>query len=144
LQHTLNPLNENPTKKQVKDVYPSLRFGTLSFPFLNVFHELFYSKGKKSVPQNISEYFTEISFAYWIMDDGMKYGKGVLLCTESFEYADMLILIDMLKTKFDVKSSLHKRGVVGWRLYILGSQMNKLRNLVKPHMQPYFLYKIGL
>jgi len=47
------------------------------------------------------------------MDDGMKYGKGVLLCTESFEYADMLILIDMLKTKFDIKSSLHKRGVVG-------------------------------
>jgi len=64
LQHTLNPLNENPKKKQVKDVYPSLRFGTLSFPFLNVFHELFYSKGKKSVPQNMSEYFTEISFAY--------------------------------------------------------------------------------
>jgi hypothetical protein len=45
-------------------IYPSLRFSTLSFPFLNVFHELFYNKGIKIVPLNISDYFTEISFAF--------------------------------------------------------------------------------
>jgi hypothetical protein len=125
-------------------IYPSLKFSTLTFPFLNVFHELFYSKGKKSVPQNISEYFTEISFAYWIMDDGVKAVKGLKLCTESYEYADMLILIDMLKTKFNIHSHPQKRGVIGWRLYIAGSQMDKVRNLVKPHMRDDMLYKIGL
>jgi hypothetical protein len=44
--------------------YPSLAFKTLAFPFLNVSHELFYSTGIKSVPQNISDYFTAISLAY--------------------------------------------------------------------------------
>jgi LAGLIDADG DNA endonuclease family len=41
-----------------------LAFKTLAFPFLNIFHELFYGTGVKSIPQNISDYFTAISFAF--------------------------------------------------------------------------------
>ena len=125
-------------------IYASLRFSTLSFPFLNVFHELFYTTGKKLVPENISDYFTEISFAFWIMDDGVKSAGSLRLCTESFTYSDILILIDMLKTKFDIQSNPQKRGVNGWRINITQSQMNKVRNLVKSHMHPDMLYKIGL
>jgi hypothetical protein len=44
--------------------YSSLAFKTLAFPFLNIFHELFYGTGVKSIPQNISDYFTAISFAF--------------------------------------------------------------------------------
>lgn len=125
-------------------IYPSLRFSTLSFDYLNIFHELFYNKGKKEVPINISDYFTKISFAFWIMDDGTKAAGALKLCTESFTYSDILILIDMLKTKFDIQSSPQKRGVIGWRIYIPRTQMDKVRNLVKPHMHPDMLYKIGL
>jgi hypothetical protein len=46
-------------------MYASLRFSTLSFPFLNMFHELFYTTGITLVPKNISDYFTEISFAFY-------------------------------------------------------------------------------
>lgn len=125
-------------------IYPSLTFSTLAFPSLNIFHELFYNTGKKGVPLNISDYFTEISFAFWIMDDGTKAVGALKLCTESFTYSDILILIDMLKTKFDIQSSPQKRGVIGWRIYIPRTQMDKVRNLVKPHMHPDMLYKIGL
>jgi len=125
-------------------IYPSLKFSTLSFPFLNVFHELFYTKGIKMIPINISDYFTEISFAFWIMDDGVKAAGALKICTESFTYSDILILIDMLKTKFDIQSSPQKRGVIGWRIYIPRTQMGKVRNLVKPHMHPEMIYKIGL
>lgn len=42
----------------------------------------------KIVPLNISEMFSEISLAYWIMDDGYFDSDGraktVVLCTESF------------------------------------------------------------
>jgi hypothetical protein len=50
----------------------------------------------------------------------------------------------MLKTKFDIQSSPQRRGVKGWRIYIPRTQMDKVRNLVKPHMHTDFLYKIGL
>jgi hypothetical protein len=50
----------------------------------------------------------------------------------------------MLKTKFDIQSNTQKRGVNGWRINITQSQMNKVRNLVKSHMHPDMLYKIGL
>lgn len=78
------------------------------------------------------------------MDDGTKAVGALKLCTESFTYSDILILIDMLKTKFDIQSSPQKRGVIGWRIYIPRTQMDKVRNLVKPHMHPDMLYKIGL
>jgi hypothetical protein len=125
-------------------IYPSLTFSTLAIPSLNIFHELFYNTGKKGVPHNISDYFSEVSFAFWIMDDGTKAVGALKMCTESFTYSDILILIDMLKTEFDIQSSPQKRGVTGWRIYIPRTQMDKVRNLVKPHMHPEMLYKIGL
>jgi hypothetical protein len=47
------------------------------------------------------------------MDDGTKAVGALKLCTESFTYSDILILIDMLKTKFDIQSSPQRRGVKG-------------------------------
>jgi hypothetical protein len=96
-------------------IYPSLTFSTLAIPSLNILHELFYKTGKKGVPHNISEYFTEVSFeiSFLIMDDGTKAVGALKICTESFTYSDILILIDMLKTKFDIQSSPQKRGVTG-------------------------------
>jgi hypothetical protein len=91
------------------EIYFSLAFKTLKFPFLNIFHELFYSSNLKSVPQNISNYFTVISLAFWIMDDGMKAGEGLRLCTDSYTYSDILILIDMLKNKFNIECKPQKK-----------------------------------
>jgi len=55
----------------------------------------------KIVPFNISEMFSEISLAYWIMDDGYFYSYGraqtVLLCTESFTKEECIILQSLLK-----------------------------------------------
>lgn len=125
-------------------IYNSLSFKTLTFSFLNIFHELFYFSGKKNIPINIAEYFTSVSLAFWIMDDGMKAGPGLRLCTESYSYSDIIILIEMLKNKFQIKSSPQKRSNETWRIYILASEMPKLRELVKPHMHNSMLYKIEL
>jgi hypothetical protein len=82
------------------------------------------------------------------MDDGTwsRANKSLRICTESFTYSDILILIDMFKTKFDIKATAQKRkkGVDGWRINISNSQMDKVRNLIKPHMLPEMLYKLGL
>jgi len=48
--------------------YDSLIFKTLAFPCFNEFHELFYPDGVKIIPSNISEYLTEVSLAFLIMD----------------------------------------------------------------------------
>ena len=67
---------------------------TKTHPLFTALHSLWYkwdnniNKFIKIVPLNISEIFSDISLAYWIMDDGYfdSYGrtKTILLCTESF------------------------------------------------------------
>jgi hypothetical protein len=47
------------------------------------------------------------------MDDGSKTGKALVLCTESFSYSDILILINMFKTNFDIQCNPQKRGLKG-------------------------------
>lgn len=127
------------------EIYTSLAFKTLKFPCLNIFHDLFYgTTGIKSIPVNISNYFTAISLAFWIMDDGMKAGLGLRLCTDSYTYSDVLILTEMLKTNLDINCNPQKRSDNSWRIYIPGSEMAKVRDLVSPHMHKDMLFKIGL
>ena len=67
---------------------------TKTHPLFTTLHSLWYkwdggtNKFIKIIPLNISDMFSEISLAYWIMDDGYfdSYGrtKTILLCTESF------------------------------------------------------------
>jgi LAGLIDADG DNA endonuclease family protein len=82
-------------------------FKTKTHPLFTALHSLWYkwdnenNKFIKIVPLNISEIFSEISLAYWIMDDGYfdSYGrtKTVLLCTESFTKEECIILQSLLE-----------------------------------------------
>jgi hypothetical protein len=50
----------------------------------------------------------------------------------------------MFKTKLNIDCKPKKRGVDCWRIYIPKSKMVIVRDLVKYHMHPDMLYKIGL
>jgi hypothetical protein len=67
-----------------RELNVSKKFWTLSLPCFNKFRELFYnSKGVKFIPNNLEEFITARSLAYWVMDDGYKTKSGFYLCTES-------------------------------------------------------------
>ena len=53
---------------RTNQIYSRIQFQTRSLPCFNEFHELFYPDGVKIIPSNISEYLTEVSLAFWIMD----------------------------------------------------------------------------
>ena len=69
--------NRKPDTRTGK-VYNSIRFSTLSLPYLNYYYELFYKDGRKIIPNNINELLTARGLAYLIMDDGGKsyYGSN--------------------------------------------------------------------
>lgn len=54
--------------KRTGNVYVSLMFKTLRFPFFNMFRELYYSpafgSGVKIIPSHYGDLFTAVSFAY--------------------------------------------------------------------------------
>ena len=124
-------------------------------PLFTALHSLWYkwdsNKNKfiKIVPLNISEMFSEVSLAYWIMDDGYfdSHGrtKTVLLCTESFTKEECIILQSLLE-KLNIKSTLKVRDKINnrYRIRISKTSVDRVISLVKPHMHKDFLYKLGI
>jgi hypothetical protein len=128
---------------------------TRTHPIFTTLHSLWYkwdnAKNKfiKIVPLNISELFSEISLAYWIMDDGYFDSHGrtqtIFLCTESFTKEECIILQSVLE-KLGIKSTLKVRDKINniYRIRISKTSMHRVIYLVKQHMHKDFLYKLGI
>jgi hypothetical protein len=123
----------------------SIKFWTSSLPCFNKFRELFYDEfsGRKFIPINLEEIISARSLAYWAMDDGYKSGNGFYFCTESYTLEDNHKLSDILKTKFNLESGIHKH-TNGHRLYIFSSSKDRLLELIKPYIIEHFYYKFDL
>lgn len=123
--------------------YSSSSFATLTLPIFDKYKTLFYENNKKKVPSTIMDLLTYRGLSYWIMDDGSLQNKGLHLNTYAFSDADILLLINVLKVKFNLTVSLHKHKK-GNRIYIWENSLKALR----PHIEMYIIdemaYKIGL
>lgn len=130
-------------------------FDTKTSEFFGVLHSLWYrwnpsqSRYIKVIPTCISEMFSELSLAHWIMDDGYfdNYGRTqtLLLCTESFTKDECLILIKSLAT-LGIVSTLKVRNPQQktYRIRISKKSIPFVRDIVQDHIHPIFIYKLGL
>ena len=131
-------------RKNKNKHYNSFKFSTFSLPCFNEFRSLFYnSSGKKIISEDINQYFTARSLAYWIMDDGYKAENGFYLCTESYTLIENHQLKDILKLKFNLDCGIHKH-TNGHRLYIFSTSKQNLIELIKPYLLTHFYYKLDL
>lgn len=119
-------------------------FKTRSLPCFNEIYDLFYKDKIKQIPDNIYDLLTPIAIAHWIMGDGAKLNKGLILCTDSYTVQEVLKLMNVLKIKYDINSTLQGIKNNRPRIYILQKSMPKLINIVKPYMLKSMLYKLHL
>lgn len=92
-------------------------------------------------PENINELLTEVSLAYWIMDDGSKQGKGIHLNTYGFTQECVKRLVLVLETKFNLKCSLHIKNKQH-RIFIWAKSKDLLKSYIITHIHPSMLYKL--
>ena len=104
---------------------------------------MFYPNGKKIIPLNIEEYLTEISLAFWIMDDGGKNTHGdLILHTNSYTLKEVELLISVLNNKFNLSSKIYKRRTNQWAIRIPKKELPKVRKLVSNYIHSSMEYKI--
>lgn len=134
---------ERKPDKRTGKIYKSIAFRTSSFNCLNEYHDLFYNNKVKRVPEDIYKLLTARGLAYWIMDDG---GKSIynqtILHTRSFSKDEVIILQDVLRTNFKLKSRIEEKVNNQWVIYIPVKQEYSLKDIVKPYMHESMLYKI--
>ena len=121
------------------------RFRTFTFSSFDWIYEGFYGKGKKALPSWIEQYLSPIALAIWIMDDGTWIkDRGIKLCTDNFTLSDVKKLVDILTTKYGLKVSIVKTGILNqYAIYIPKSNLHILVPLVSPFMHPFFKYKLN-
>jgi len=143
--------------KRYNKNYESLGFSLKSSESLFNFAELFLDKdNKKIVPLSIGELLTPRALAYWICDDGQTYTRGGFgLCTDNFTKEEVLLLITVLETKFQLNCKLYlksnpKRDAakllldpnfqprIYYRIYISSKSLPWMHTHVLPHLFPFF------
>lgn len=129
--------------KRTNKVYTSISFNSYSLPSFNYYYELFYVNGVKIIPLNISELLTPRALAYWLMDDSCRHGTTLSICTESFSEQEVLLLISVLKEKFNIQCNPMKRGTNKFRIYVRTRSLNDFSNLVSPYFIPSMMYKLS-
>jgi len=118
--------------------HQSLRFRTLRLPVFNWFRDLFYPFGIKIVPTIISQLLTARALAYWIMDDDGYRASGMLLHTNSFTMADVILLISVLESNFGIKATLRSAGS-NWIIYEPAAFMPTIQSTVLPYLHSSML-----
>ena len=118
------------------------KFTTWTYSSFNWIYDLWYDNKIKHVPKCIDQYMTPLALAIWIMEDGVKIGKSLNLCTNSFSYKDCLLLIKTLNNNFNIKASIQSAGKKDqYLIYIWKESMTNLIIIVSPYIIPEMKYK---
>lgn len=126
-------------------VYYGYEFNTFTFRSFNWIHDMFYRKGKKVIKPIIENYMTPLCLAIWISDDGCWVKPGVRIAANCFTYSEVELLVKILKNKFNLDCTIQLlKPSQNYSIYIKGSSIPNLRQIVLPHMHPSMKYKLGL
>ena len=141
---TINYLPKIKSVTNQNNIYNYKSFATIALPCFNYYRNIFYNEnGIKIIPKEIENLLTDISLTYWIMDDGSKHGKGLHLNTYGFNNQCIERLILVLRNKFKLECSIHKKNEQS-RIYIKEKSMNKVKSITIPHMHTSMYYKLGI
>lgn len=144
LSHYCSSLPYLVKSSRLDKIHFAVAFNTRYIPCINELYGLFYKNNLKVIPDNIYDLLTPLALAHWIMGDGAKMNKSLILCTDSFTLQEVIKLMNVLIIKYDIKSTIHGIKNNRPRIYISHESMPKLITLVKPYLLPSMLYKIHL
>lgn len=124
-------------------LFYSVQFETRQLKCFSEIHSLFFKDENKikSISVELLDYFDYVVLAHWIMGDGAKRNKGIILCTDSFTIKEIIILINILNIKFNIICTVHLDNGK-YRIFINKKELLKIRSKLLPHFSTHFLYKI--
>lgn len=126
-----------------RKLFYSLEFQTRQLKSLNEIYNLFYIDYTKikSISPELFHYIDFIAIAHWIQGDGAKRNKGIILCTDCFSIIEVVLLMNILLIKFNIKSTIHFDNNKP-RIFINKVELDKIKHQIKPYFVKRFLYKI--
>jgi hypothetical protein len=103
--------------------------------------KLLYSNKKKKISLEFLNRLTDVSLAYWFMDDGSKTKKSYRLHTENFSYDDQLIIQKWFLNKYNIKPSIYKNKKYFY-LHFTVKDSKILNSIISQYIIPSLRYKL--
>jgi hypothetical protein len=127
-------------------LFYNISFQTRQLECLSEIFNLFYINvdgiNKKTIKYDLIFNIDYRVIAHWIMGDGSKRKKGIILCTDSFSIKEVILLNHILIIKFNLQSTIQKEKNF-YRIYINEKDLNKIKPYIFPYFVDHFLYKIS-
>ena len=96
-------------------IFHSVFLQTRQLACLNEIFNLFYLTKNdqviKTVKQELFFYMDYMVLAHWIMGDGSKRAKGIVLCTDNFSLQEVVLLVNILILKFDINPTIQGKKI---------------------------------
>ena len=126
------------------NITKSLTFQTRALNCFTKYHQLFYVNNKKVIPpfEEIYHLLNPIALAHWIAGDGMASKKGLVLCTDSFSFEEVIKLTNVLIIRYNFICKIRLNKENQYRIYISEKSLDSLISIVRPHMDASMIYKI--
>ena len=96
----------------------------------------------RSLQFDLFYYIDYIALAHWIMGDGTRHNKGVLLCTDGFTIKEVIFLMNILRIKFQKKPTKYMYCAKYPRIHLFRKDLLRIRPFIAPYFIEHFYYKI--
>lgn len=130
---------------KTKETYKYCRWQSSASPSFGKWRKYFYPNGKKIVPDDIGEIFTEpITLAVWYMDDGYfnKIDRNSYIYLGRVTRAGAEILQKAINKNFGIVATIYDKKNKGFALFFGAIETKKLQNLIRPFIIPSLQYKL--
>jgi len=100
----------------------------------------------KIVPLNIQTYLTPVALAFLVMSDGCfhKQKHIIKIYTNSFTKAEVQLLSTAVFNNFGINMTVTLERKDEYIIYVKKSELTRFQEIVKSHMIPSLMYRIGL
>lgn len=130
----------------------SLRIAT--HPYFNkLYHNFYDDKRHRKIYSETLQWLNPLGLACWYMSDGYVCLVGktsgnirsrrVEFSTDRYYYEDIALMVQVLKSKFNINSTIIKRGNT-YRVRVCTESYEAFINLISPYIVPSMLYKLYL
>lgn len=128
----------NVPDKRNGNIYEDFTMFVPANPKLKSWYEAFYKNGRKTIPFELFDYFTEASLAFMYMDDGCKNSSSYSIATNCFTQEELLEFRKFLFNRFNLETSIMSNNV----LYIRAKSKELFTRLVSPYFCDCVKYKL--
>jgi len=128
-----------------KRKYAYIRAQSHSSPFLGKLKSVFYPKGKKKIPENLTRYLRHpLGLAIWYLDDGYYYKRDKIaeLYLGRVSKKEAEIARRAIKERFGIEARLKDKKNKGFVLSFSPEQTQKFARLIKKFVIKSMNYKL--